>query len=40
LSRLNYLAGVGCGKLKTNPVSNVGEWLKNGLGNTISYDEL
>ncbi len=37
---INYLKSVGCRSLKTNPVSNVGEWLNTGLGETITMDEL
>lgn len=37
---VNHLRDVGCGSVKTNPVSNVGEWQKNGCGESISMDEL
>lgn len=35
-----YLGSVGCRKLKTNPVSDIGEWKKTGLGRTLSLEEL
>ena len=37
---INHLRDVGCGNLKTNPISNVGEWKKNGCGESIPTDEL
>ncbi len=37
---VNHLRDVGCRSLKTNPVSNTGEWRKNGYGESISYEEL
>ena len=37
---VNYLSGVGCTTLKTNPVSNTGEWRNNGYGEAIGVDEL
>ena len=37
---INYLRDVGCGSLKTNPISNVGEWQKNGYGEALSVDEM
>lgn len=37
---INYLRSVGCRSLKTNPISNVGEWIKTGLGQTIDIDSL
>lgn len=37
---INHLHDVGCGNLKTNPISSVGEWQKNGYGESISMDEL
>lgn len=35
-----HLKDVGCRSLKTNPVSNVGEWQKNGYGKSIPTEEL
>lgn len=37
---VNHLHDVGCRSLKTNPISNVGEWQKNGGGESIPLDEL
>ncbi len=37
---INHLAEVGCSSLKTNPVSDVGEWKKNGFGISIDIPEL
>ena len=37
---INYLSSVGCTALKTNPVSNTGEWRINNYGESISIDEL
>jgi len=37
---VNHLAALGCRSLKTNPVSDVGEWKKYGGGESISLDEL
>ncbi len=37
---VNHLRDVGCRSLKTNPISNVGEWQKNGYGESLSLDEL
>ncbi len=37
---INRLASLGCGHLKTNPVSNVGAWLEGGYGESISKEEL
>lgn len=37
---VNRLASLGCRSLKPVPVSNVGEWKKNGYGESISIDEL
>lgn len=37
---VNHLHDVGCRSLKTNPVSNIGEWLKNGFGESIPKEEL
>ncbi len=35
-----HLSDVGCESIKTNPVSDVGEWKKNGFGEAISIEEL
>ena len=35
-----HLKDVGCQSLKTNPISNVGEWAKNGYGESITMEEL
>lgn len=37
---INRLAELGCGSLKTNPISNVGAWKEGGYGESISCDEL
>ena len=37
---INHLRDVGCRSLKTNPISNVGEWQKNGYGESIPMGEL
>ncbi len=37
---VNHLAEVGCRSLKTNPIGDVGEWKKNGYGQTISIEDL
>ena len=37
---VNYLSSVGCRSLKMVPISNVGEWAKNGYGTTLTMDEL
>lgn len=37
---VNHLAELGCRSLKTNPVGNVGEWKRNGYGESISRDRL
>ena len=37
---VNHLHDVGCRSLKTNPISNVGEWQRNGYGESLSMDEL
>ena len=37
---INYLGSVGCRSLKTNPVSNTGEWRNHGFGEAISISEL
>ena len=34
------LAELGCGSLKTNPISNVGAWKDGGYGESISLEEL
>ena len=35
-----HLHEVGCSSLKTNPISDVGEWKKQGFGASISTDEM
>ena len=37
---VNLLAGLGCGSLKTNPISNVGAWKEGGYGPGIGMEEL
>ncbi len=37
---VNRLVELGCRSLKTNPVGDVGEWKKNGYGQTVSIEEL
>ena len=37
---VNHLRDVGCRCLKAGPVANVGEWQKNGEGQTLSVEEL
>ena len=37
---VNYLALVGCGVLKTNPVSDLGAWHDGGYGEAVSMKEL
>ncbi len=37
---INHLRDVGCRSLKTNPISNVGEWQKNGFGESLPIEEL
>ena len=37
---VNHLRDVGCRSVKTNPISDVGEWHKNGYGESIPMDEL
>ena len=37
---LQHLREVGCGSVKTVPVSDVGEWQKNGAGQSVTMDEL
>lgn len=37
---VNHLRDVGCRSLKTNPISDVGEWHKNGYGEALPMDEL
>lgn len=35
-----HLAEVGCRSLKTTPISNVGEWLKNNENNSVTTEEV
>ena len=37
---VNHLGELGCRSLKTNPIGDVGEWKKNGYGQTVSIEEL
>ena len=37
---VNLLASLGCGSLKTNPISNVGAWKEGGYGPGIGMEEL
>ncbi len=37
---IRFLASVGCGSLKTNPISDVGAWKEGGYGPAIDMDEL
>ena len=37
---VNHLHDAGCRRLKTNPISNVGEWRNNGGGESIPMGEL
>ena len=37
---VNRLASLGCGSLKTNPISDVGAWKEGGYGPGISLEEL
>ncbi len=37
---VNFLASLGCGSLKTNPISNVGAWKEGGYGPGIGMEEL
>lgn len=37
---INRLAELGCGSLKTNPISNVGAWKEGGYGESIPMQEL
>lgn len=37
---VNRLAELGCGSLKTNPISNVGAWKAGGYGESIPMEEL
>lgn len=37
---VNHLRDVGCGNVKTNPISDVGEWKKNGGSASIPMEEL
>ncbi len=37
---VNRLNELGCRKLKTNPISNVGAWKEGGYGESISMEEL
>lgn len=37
---VNHLHDLGCESLKTNPVTDVGEWKKNGYGKAIPEEEM
>ena len=37
---VRHLRDVGCSSLKTNPIADIGEWKKNGYGETLSFGEL
>ncbi len=37
---VNFLASLGCGSLKTNPIADVGAWKEGGYGPSIAIDEL
>ena len=37
---VSHLRDVGCRSLKTNPISNVGEWQKNRYGDSLPMEEL
>lgn len=37
---INYLASAGCKSIKTNPISNSGEWAKNNNGKSIELNDL